>query len=135
MTRISCEICGGQLESVGGGRFVCRNCGLAYSRKRLQELAQAAEDPAPEMEEDTASETAAADSETPPVDSEAPAENEAPADRLAELEKEQRRLLAEISLADGVFGPARRRELSRELRKVEREMARLQGRKLPFFFR
>ena len=45
------------------------------------------------------------------------------------------RLLAEIRLADGVFGPAQRRELARQLRRVEREISRLQGRKLPFFFR
>ena len=58
-----------------------------------------------------------------------------PAARLAALQAEQMRLLAEIRLADGVFGPAQRRELARQLRRVEREISRLQGRKLPFFFR
>ena len=37
MTReIRCEICGGRLEAAGGGRFVCEDCGVAYSAERLR---------------------------------------------------------------------------------------------------
>ena len=132
MTReIRCEICGGRLEAQGGGRFVCEDCGVAYSAERLRELAKAstpdAVETAPEAEAGPEAEAvldAAAD-EVPLSEKE---------QRLCFLEQEQRRLLAEISMADGVFGPSRRRDLSNQLRKVEKEMARLQGRKFPFFF-
>ena len=145
MTRqIRCEICGGQLESQGGGRFVCLDCGLAYSPRRLRELAAAAEageslpeaaadeptESVPEAEEPAESVPAAEGPETA-ADKGRPAEKE---ERLRFLQAEQMRLLAEIRMADGVFGPAQRRELSRKLRQVERELAKLQGRKLPFFF-
>ena len=131
MTReIRCEICGGRLQAEAGGRFLCEDCGLIYSAERLRELAAA---------DEAIDETAEADAPA----AAAPEDAEAAADgvpltekeqRLRQLQAEQRRLLAEIRLADGVFGPSRRRELSGKLRKVEREMARLQGRKWPFFF-
>ena len=132
MTReIRCEICGGRLEAKGGGRFVCEDCGVAYSAERLRELAKAstpdAAETAPEAEAGPEAE-AALDAAT---DEEPLSEIE---QRLRFLEQEQRRLLAEISMADGVFGPSRRRDLSNQLRKVEKEMAKLQGRKFPFFF-
>lgn len=135
MTRqIRCEICGGQLESQGGGRFVCLDCGLAYSPRRLRELAAAAEAEGP-LPEDAAEAPAepvpAAEEPEAAADKGRPTEKE---ERLRFLQAEQMRLLAEIRMADGVFGPAQRRELSRKLRQVERELAKLQGRKLPFFF-
>ena len=135
MTReIRCEICGGRLQAEAGGRFLCEGCGLIYSAERLRELAAA-----DEAIDEAIDETAEADAPA----AAAPEDAEAAADgvpltekeqRLRQLQAEQRRLLAEIRLADGVFGPSRRRELSGKLRKVEREMARLQGRKWPFFF-
>ena len=134
MTReIRCEICGGRLIAASGGRFVCEDCGVAYSRDRLRELAKAAAEDAAEQPEaeataEAATETAADEAET---EAEPLSEKE---QRLHFLEQEQRRLLAEIRLADGVFGPSRRRDLSNQLRKVEKEMARLQGRRFPFFF-
>ena len=135
MTReIRCEICGERLQAEAGGRFLCEGCGLIYSAERLRELAAA-----DEAIDEAIDETAEADAPA----AAAPEDAEAAADgvpltekeqRLRQLRAEQRRLLAEIRLADGVFGPSRRRELSGKLRKVEREMARLQGRKWPFFF-
>ena len=128
MTReIRCEICGGRLEAEAGGSFVCRDCGVSYSAQRLRELAQADTEPAEAAEtiEEAAREAAAGEDGAPLTEKEL---------RLRQLQAEQMRLLAEIRLADGVFGPSRRRELSRDLRRVEREMARLQGRKWPFFF-
>ncbi|MBQ6606583.1 MAG: hypothetical protein IJH56_02700 [Firmicutes bacterium] len=135
MTReIRCEICGGRLQAEAGGRFLCEGCGLIYSAERLRELTAA-----DEAIDEAINETAEADAPA----AAAPEDAEAAADgvpltekeqRLRQLRAEQRRLLAEIRLADGVFGPSRRRELSGKLRKVEREMARLQGRKWPFFF-
>ena len=132
MTReIRCEICGGRLIAASGGRFVCEDCGVAYSRDRLRELAEvaspdAAEQPEAEATAEAATETAAAAAEAEPLSEKG--------QRLHFLEQEQRRLLAEIRMADGVFGPSRRRDLSNQLRKVEKEMARLQGRRFPFFF-
>ena len=129
MTReIRCEICGGRLEAQGGGRFVCEDCGVAYSADRLRELAKADVPDAAEQPEAGPEAEAALDAAT---DEEPFSEKE---QRLRFLEQEQRRLLAEIRMADGVFGPSRRRDLSNQLRKVEKEMARLQGRKFPFFF-
>ncbi len=132
MTReIRCEICGGRLQAEAGGRFLCEGCGLIYSAKRLRELAAAADGAIDETAEADAPAAAA------PEDAEAAADGVPLTEkeqRLRQLRAEQRRLLAEIRLADGVFGPSRRRELSGKLRKVEREMARLQGRKWPFFF-
>ena len=140
MTReIRCEICGGRLQAEAGGRFLCEGCGLIYSAERLRELAAAADGAIAEAIDEAIDETAEADAPA----AAAPEDAEAAADgvpltekeqRLRQLQAEQRRLLAEIRLADGVFGPSRRRELSGKLRKVEREMARLQGRKWPFFF-
>ncbi len=136
MTReIRCEICGGRLQAEAGGRFLCEGCGLIYSAERLRELAAAADGAIDEAIDETAESEAPA--AAAPEDAEAAAD-EVPLtekeQRLRQLQAEQRRLLAEIRLADGVFGPSRRRELSGKLRKVEREMARLQGRKWPFFF-
>ena len=124
---IRCEICGGRLEAEAGGRFVCGDCGVTYSRARLRELAAAADAVAKAAAADVTAEDAAAagGGEDPLTEKE---------ERLRFLQAEQMRLLAEIRMADGVFGPSRRRELSRDLRRVEREIARLQGRKLPFFF-
>ena len=134
MTReIRCEICGGRLEAVSGGRFVCEDCGVAYSRDRLCELAEAAPSGAAETAPDVAEDAVAEPEAEPEAESEAEPLSEKE-QRLRFLEQEQRRLLAEISMADGVFGPSRRRDLSNQLRKVEKEMARLQGRKFPFFF-
>lgn len=140
MTReIRCEICGGRLQAEAGGRFLCEDCGLIYSAERLRELAAAADGAIDETIDEAIDE--AAESDAPAAA--APEDAEAAADgvpltekeqRLRQLRAEQRRLLAEIRLADGVFGPSRRRELSGKLRKVERDMARLQGRKWPFFF-
>lgn len=140
MTReIRCEICGGRLQAEAGGRFLCEGCGLIYSAERLRELAAAADGAIDETIDEAIDETAESDAPA----AAAPEDAEAAADgvpltekeqRLRQLQAEQRRLLAEIRLADGVFGPSRRRELSGKLRKVEREMARLQGRKWPFFF-
>ena len=124
MTReIRCEICGGRLQAEAGGRFLCEDCGVSYSAERLRELAA---DTAAEA--DVSAGAAAVDDG---ADAAPLTEKE---QRLRQLQAEQMRLLAEIRLADGVFGPSRRRELSRDLRRVEREMARLQGRKWPFFF-
>lgn len=136
MTReIRCEICGGRLQAEAGGRFLCEGCGLIYSAERLRELAAAADGAIEEAIDETAE--ADAPAAAAPEDAEAAADGVPLTEkeqRLRQLQAEQRRLLAEIRLADGVFGPSRRRELSGKLRKVEREMARLQGRKWPFFF-
>lgn len=136
MTReIRCEICGGRLQAEAGGRFLCEGCGLIYSAERLRELAAAADGAIDEAIDKTAESNAPA--AAAPEDAEAAADGVPLTEkeqRLRQLRAEQRRLLAEIRLADGVFGPSRRRELSGKLRKVEREMARLQGRKWPFFF-
>lgn len=136
MTReIRCEICGGRLQAEAGGRFLCEGCGLIYSAERLRELAAAADGAIDEAIDETAE--ADAPAAAAPEDAEAAADGVPLTEkeqRLRQLQAEQRRLLAEIRLADGVFGPSRRRELSGKLRKVEREMARLQGRKWPFFF-
>ena len=136
MTReIRCEICGGRLQAEAGGRFLCEGCGLIYSAERLRELAAAADEAIDEAIDETAE--ADAPAAAAPEDAEAAADGVPLTEkeqRLRQLQAEQRRLLAEIRLADGVFGPSRRRELSGKLRKVEREMARLQGRKWPFFF-
>lgn len=133
MTReIRCEICGGRLQAEAGGRFLCEDCGVAYSAARLRELAEeaaAAADSSAAADTAAAADVTAADADN--ADADPLTEKEA---SLRRLQAEQMRLLAEIRLADGVFGPSRRRELSRELRKVEREMARLQGKKWPFFF-
>lgn len=127
MTReIRCEICGGRLQAEAGGCFLCEDCGVAYSAARLRELAEEAAAAA-----DTAAEADLPAADADNADADPLTEKEA---SLRQLQAEQMRLLAEIRLADGVFGPSRRRELSRELRKVEREMARLQGKKWPFFF-
>ena len=145
---IRCEICGGRLEAEAGGRFVCGDCGVTYSRARLRELAAAtdAEEKAAAADDVAEAETAAEDAEAEvTAAADVTAEDAAAAgggeetltekeERLRFLQAEQMRLLAEIRMADGVFGPSRRRELSRDLRRVEREIARLQGRKLPFFF-
>ncbi len=123
---IRCVICGGRLQAEAGGRFLCGDCGVSYSAERLRELAAdtAAEADVSAKADDAAEAEAGADA-APPTEKE---------QRLRQLQAEQMRLLAEIRLADGVFGPSRRRELSRDLRKVERELARLQGKKWPFFF-
>ncbi len=140
MTReIRCEICGGRLQAEAGGRFLCEGCGLIYSAERLRELAAAADGAIDETIDEAIDETAESDAPAAagPEDAEAAADGVPLTEkeqRLRQLRAEQRRLLAEIRLADGVFGPSRRRELSGKLRKVEREMARLQGRKWPFFF-
>lgn len=127
MTReIRCEICGGRLQAEAGGRFLCEDCGVAYSAARLRELAEEAAAAA-----DTAAAAGVTAADADNADADPLTEKDA---SLRRLQAEQMRLLAEIRLADGVFGPSRRRELSRELRKVEREMARLQGKKWPFFF-
>ena len=137
MTReIRCEICGGRLIAASGGRFVCEDCGVAYSAERLRELADAFP---PEAERAAEPESKAAAGAEPEAEAalDAAADEEPLSEkeqRLRFLEQEQRRLLAEIRMADGVFGPSRRRDLSNQLRKVEKEMARLQGRKFPFFF-
>ena len=129
MTReIRCEVCGGRLEAAAGGRFLCQDCGVAYSADRLRELAAETGDaPVKAGSAEAVPETAGerAGKPEPAADKEA---------RMRQLEREQQRLLAEMRLADGVFGPARRRELGKELRRVERELARLQGRKWPWFF-
>ena len=119
-------ICGGRLQAEAGGRFLCEDCGVSYSAERLRELAAdtAAEADVCAKADDAAEAEAGADA-APLTEKER---------RLRQLQAEQMRLLAEIRLADGVFGPSRRRELSRDLRKVERELARLQGKKWPFFF-
>lgn len=136
MTReIRCEICGGRLQAEAGGRFLCEGCGLIYNAERLRELAAEADGAIDEAIDETAE--ADAPAAAAPEDAEAAADGVPLTEkeqRLRQLQAEQRRLLAEIRLADGVFGPSRRRELSGKLRKVEREMARLQGRKWPFFF-
>ena len=136
MTReIRCEICGGRLQAEAGGRFLCEGCGMIYSAERLRELAAAADGAIDEAIDETAE--ADAPAAAAPEDAEAAADGVPLTEKeqqLRQLQAEQRRLLAEIRLADGVFGPSRRRELSGKLRKVEREMARLQGRKWPFFF-
>ena len=127
MTReIRCEICGGRLQAEAGGRILCEDCGVSYSAERLRELAAdtAAEADVSAKADDAAEAEASADA-APLTEKE---------QRLRQLQAEQMRLLAEIRLADGVFGPSRRRDLSRDLRKVERELARLQGKKWPFFF-
>lgn len=127
MTReIRCQICGGRLQAEAGGRFLCEDCGVAYSAARLRELAEEAAAAA-----DTAAAAGVTAADADNADADPLTEKDA---SLRRLQAEQMRLLAEIRLADGVFGPSRRRELSRELRKVEREMARLQGKKWPFFF-
>ena len=144
---IRCEICGGRLEAEAGGRFVCGDCGVTYSRARLRELAAEADAVAKDGEADDiaeADDVAEADEADVTAAADVTAEDAAAAggedpltekeERLRFLQAEQMRLLAEIRMADGVFGPSRRRELSRDLRRVEREIARLQGRKLPFFF-
>ncbi len=48
--KLTCEICGGTLEVQAGGHLViCLDCGLTYSKKRLQELiAQSRAEGAPE---------------------------------------------------------------------------------------
>lgn len=150
---IRCQICGGRLEGEKGGSFVCRDCGVAYSADRLRELAAATREASvkaasAEAAPQTPGERTAAADEAEAAEEAASAEAAGTAAddsgenallsekeaRLLVLEREQQRLLAEIRLADGVFGPSRRRELSRRLRQVEREMARLQGRKWPWFF-
>ena len=133
-----CEICGGRLQADAGGRFLCEDCGLIYCTERLREMA-AADEAIDDAIDEAIDETAEADAPAAaaPEDAEAAADGvplTEKAQRLRQLRAEQRRLLAEIRLADGVFGPSRRRELSGKLRKVEWEMARLQGRKWPFFF-
>lgn len=130
---IRCVICGGRLQAEAGGRFLCGDCGVSYSAERLRELAAQA-DAAADISADTAAEAADADDAAAAADSADGDPLTEKERRLRQLQAEQMRLLAEIRLADGVFGPSRRRDLSRDLRKVEREMARLQGKKWPFFF-
>lgn len=134
MEQLKCEICGGRLEVQSGGACQCLDCGLSYSQKRVRELlsqlkADAAESGAPERGSGTASAPAA----EAPRERE-PSSQETKEEEIRRLQEQQQILLAEIRLADGLFGPSQRRELSLKLRRLERRLAKLQGSKPPFFW-
>ena len=64
-----------------------------------------------------------------------PEQEVSPEAEIIFLEREQKRLLAEMSMADGIFGRAERRRLAQRLRQTERRLAQLRGESWPWWRR